>query len=61
MQKKSMLDLHRISTEEFKQVEKIPVAVVLDDVEDVRLDNIFTPKKLTTDDVVLRNHSNVLF
>ena len=32
MQKKSMLDLHRISTEEFKQVEKIPVAVVLDDV-----------------------------
>ena len=27
-----MLDLHRISTEEFKQVEKIPVAVVLDDV-----------------------------
>ena len=36
-------------------------AVVLDDVEDVRLDNIFTPKKLTTDDVVLRNHSNVLF
>ena len=21
----------------------------------------FTPKKLTTDDVVLRNHSNVLF
>ena len=32
MQKKSMLDLHRITTEEFKQVEKIPVAVVLDDV-----------------------------
>ncbi len=32
MQKKSMLDLHRISAEEFKQVEKIPVAVVLDDV-----------------------------
>ena len=32
MLKKSMLDLHRISTEEFKQVEKIPVAVVLDDV-----------------------------
>lgn len=32
MKKKSMLDLHRISTEEFKQVEKIPVAVVLDDV-----------------------------
>lgn len=27
-----MLDLHRISAEEFKQVEKIPVAVVLDDV-----------------------------
>ena len=27
-----MLDLHRITTEEFKQVEKIPVAVVLDDV-----------------------------
>ncbi|MBR2147525.1 MAG: RNA methyltransferase [Muribaculaceae bacterium] len=32
MLKKSMLDLHRISAEEFKQVEKIPVAVVLDDV-----------------------------
>lgn len=32
MQKKSMLDLHRISAEEFKRVEKIPVAVVLDDV-----------------------------
>ncbi|MBR6490507.1 MAG: RNA methyltransferase [Muribaculaceae bacterium] len=32
MQKKSMLDLHRISAEEFKQAEKIPVAVVLDDV-----------------------------
>ena len=32
MKKKSMLDLHRISAEEFKQVEKIPVAVVLDDV-----------------------------
>ena len=27
-----MLDLHRVSAEEFKQVEKIPVAVVLDDV-----------------------------
>lgn len=27
-----MLDLHRISTEEFKKTEKIPVAVVLDDV-----------------------------
>lgn len=27
-----MLDLHRVSTEEYKQVEKIPVAVVLDDV-----------------------------
>ena len=27
-----MLDLHRISAEEFKQVEKIPVAVVLDNV-----------------------------
>ena len=27
-----MLDLHRISAEEFKRVEKIPVAVVLDDV-----------------------------
>ena len=32
MLKKSMLDLHRVSAEEFKQVEKIPVAVVLDDV-----------------------------
>ena len=32
MKKKSMLDLHRVSAEEFKQVEKIPVAVVLDDV-----------------------------
>ena len=31
MLKKSMLDLHRVSAEEFKQVEKIPVAVVLDD------------------------------
>ena len=27
-----MLDLHRISAEEFKQTNKIPVAVVLDDV-----------------------------
>lgn len=27
-----MLDLHRVSAEEFKQVNKIPVAVVLDDV-----------------------------
>jgi len=32
MKKKSMLDLHRVSAEEFKAVEKIPVAVVLDDV-----------------------------
>ena len=32
MLKKSMLDLHRVSAEEFKAVEKIPVAVVLDDV-----------------------------
>ena len=32
MLKKSMLDLHRVSAEEFKTVEKIPVAVVLDDV-----------------------------
>lgn len=32
MLKKSMLDLHRVSAEEFKQAEKIPVAVVLDDV-----------------------------
>ena len=27
-----MLDLHRVSTEEFKAVENIPVVVVLDDV-----------------------------
>ncbi len=27
-----MLDLHRVSAEEFKQAEKIPVAMVLDDV-----------------------------
>ena len=32
MKKKTMLDLARISAEEFKAVEKIPVAVVLDDV-----------------------------
>ena len=32
MKKKSMLDLHRVSAEEFKAIEKIPVAVVLDDV-----------------------------
>ncbi len=32
MLKKSMLDLHRVSAEEFKQAEKIPVAMVLDDV-----------------------------
>ncbi len=32
MLKKSMLDLHRVSAEEFKTVEKIPVAVLLDDV-----------------------------
>ena len=32
MQKKSMLDLHRVDVEEYKTVEKIPVAVVLDDV-----------------------------
>ena len=32
MKKKSMLDLHRISAEEFKKANKIPVAVVLDDV-----------------------------
>lgn len=32
MKKKSMLDLGRITAEEFKAVEKIPVAVVLDDV-----------------------------
>ena len=32
MQKKSMLDLHRVDVEQYKTVEKIPVAVVLDDV-----------------------------
>lgn len=32
MKKKSMLDLHRITAAQFKQVEKIPVTVVLDDV-----------------------------
>lgn len=32
MKKKSMLELGRITTEEFKSVAKIPVAVVLDDV-----------------------------
>ena len=32
MKKKSMLDLGRITAEEFKSVDKIPVAVVLDDV-----------------------------
>lgn len=32
MQKKSMLDLHRVDVEQFKTIEKIPVAVVLDDV-----------------------------
>ena len=32
MKKKSMIDLHRIDVDEFKQVEKLPVVVVLDDV-----------------------------
>ncbi len=32
MLKKSMLDLHRVDVEQYKAVEKIPVAVVLDDV-----------------------------
>jgi tRNA G18 (ribose-2'-O)-methylase SpoU len=32
MQKKSMLDLHRVDVEQYKTIEKIPVAVVLDDV-----------------------------
>ena len=30
--KKSMLDLHRVGVEEYKKVEKLPVAVVLDNV-----------------------------
>ena len=30
--KKSMLELHRITCQEFKQAEKIPLVVVLDDV-----------------------------
>ena len=32
MQKKSMLDLHRVDVEQYNTIEKIPVAVVLDDV-----------------------------
>lgn len=32
MKKKSILDLHRITQEEFKHIEKIPLAVVLDNV-----------------------------
>lgn len=32
MKKKSMLDLHRIDCEEFKNVPKIPLVVILDDV-----------------------------
>lgn len=32
MKKKSMMELHRISCEEFKAVDKIPLVVVLDDV-----------------------------
>ena len=32
MKKKSILELHRISSEEFKQARKIPLAVVLDDI-----------------------------
>ena len=31
-QKKSMLELHRVGVEEYKQVEKLPVTVVLDNV-----------------------------
>ena len=30
--KKSMLELHRVGVEEYKQVEKLPVTVVLDNV-----------------------------
>lgn len=32
MKKKTMLDLHRITCEEFKEAEKIPLVVILDDV-----------------------------
>ena len=32
MKKKTMMELHRISCEEFKQARKIPLVVVLDDV-----------------------------
>lgn len=32
MKKKSMLELHRVSCDEYKEVKKIPVVVVLDDV-----------------------------
>lgn len=32
MKKKTMLDLHRVSVEDFKSIHKIPVTVILDDV-----------------------------
>lgn len=32
MKKKSMLELHRITCEEFKETEKIPLVVILDDI-----------------------------
>ena len=52
MLKKSMLDLHRVSAEEFKQVEKIPVAVVLDDVRsEMNVGSVFR-----TDDAFVVEH-----
>ena len=42
MKKKSMLDLHRITSEQFHEVAKIPVTVVLDDVRsEINVGSVF--------------------
>ena len=53
MKKKSVLDLKRISQEEFKRVEKISLTVILDNVRS--LNNIGSVFR-TADDLFVRNN-----